>query len=88
MPSQVTPIARVAACGHDVWPAKATDTTAATIKRCSGVAPALRDAHHEIEHREATLERRARNEGIAWEQIAVTLGVSKQAVAGPPRNVP
>ena len=30
--------------------------------------------------REATLVRKARNQGIVWEQIAACLGVSKQAV--------
>jgi hypothetical protein len=35
---------------------------------------------HELERREATLVRRARNAGIVWEQIAASLGVSKQAV--------
>ena len=33
----------------------------------------------ELERREATLVRRARNQGIVWEQIATCLGVSKQA---------
>ncbi len=33
-----------------------------------------------LERREATLVRRARNEGIVWEQIAACLQVSKQAV--------
>ncbi|HYH52443.1 MAG TPA: hypothetical protein VEG38_23095 [Acidimicrobiia bacterium] len=41
---------------------------------------ALRESRHEIERREAALVRRARNEGIVWEQIAASLGVSKQAV--------
>ena len=35
---------------------------------------------HELERREATLVRRARNQGIVWEQVAAALGVSKQAV--------
>jgi len=34
----------------------------------------------ELERREATLVRKARNQGIVWEQIAASLGVSKQAV--------
>ena len=34
----------------------------------------------ELERREAALVRRARNHGIVWEQIAASLGVSKQAV--------
>ena len=34
----------------------------------------------ELERREATLVRRARNQGIVWEQIASSLGVTKQAV--------
>jgi hypothetical protein len=34
----------------------------------------------ELERREAALVRRARNQGIVWEQIAASLGVSKQAV--------
>jgi hypothetical protein len=41
---------------------------------------AVRESRHEIERREAALVRRARNEGIVWEQIAASLGVSKQAV--------
>ena len=34
----------------------------------------------ELERKEAALVRRARNQGIVWEQIAASLGVSKQAV--------
>jgi len=34
----------------------------------------------ELERQEAVLVRRARNEGIVWEQIAACLGVSRQAV--------
>jgi hypothetical protein len=34
----------------------------------------------ELERRESTLVRRARNEGFVWEQIAASLNVSKQAV--------
>ena len=34
----------------------------------------------ELERREATLVRKARNQGIVWEQIASSLGVTKQAV--------
>lgn len=41
---------------------------------------ALRESRQEIERREAALVRRARNEGIVWEQIAASLAVSKQAV--------
>ena len=41
---------------------------------------ALRETRRAIERREAALVRRARNEGIVWEQIAASLGVSKQAV--------
>jgi hypothetical protein len=41
---------------------------------------ALVAARKEIERREAALVRRARNEGIVWEQIASSLGVTKQAV--------
>ena len=41
---------------------------------------AVREGRREIERREAALVRRARNEGIVWEQIAASLGVSKQAV--------
>ena len=33
-----------------------------------------------LERREAMLVRRARNEGVVWEQIAACLKVSKQAV--------
>ena len=41
---------------------------------------ALKAARSDIERQEAALVRRARNEGIVWEQIAASLGVSKQAV--------
>lgn len=41
---------------------------------------AVRNSRREIERREAALVRRARNAGIVWEQIAASLGVSKQAV--------
>jgi hypothetical protein len=41
---------------------------------------AVRASRQEIERREAALVRRARNEGIVWEQIAASLGVTKQAV--------
>lgn len=41
---------------------------------------AVRENRREIERQEAALVRRARNEGIVWEQIAASLGVSKQAV--------
>ena len=41
---------------------------------------ALRETRLDIERQEAALVRRARNEGIVWEQIAASLGVSKQAV--------
>ncbi len=34
----------------------------------------------EVERREAALVRRARNQGIVWEQIAACLAISKQAV--------
>ena len=34
----------------------------------------------ELARREAALVRRARNEGIVWEQIAASLGVTKQTV--------
>lgn len=34
----------------------------------------------DLERREAVLVRRARNDGIVWEQIAECLGVSRQAV--------
>ena len=40
----------------------------------------VRESRREIERQEAALVRRARNEGIVWEQIAASLGVSKQAV--------
>ncbi len=33
-----------------------------------------------LERHEATLVRKARNQGIVWEQIAASLGVSKQGV--------
>jgi hypothetical protein len=41
---------------------------------------AIREARHQMERQEAALVRKARNEGIVWEQIAASLGVSKQAV--------
>jgi hypothetical protein len=41
---------------------------------------AVREARHEVERQEAALVRRARNDGLVWEQIAASLGVSKQAV--------
>jgi hypothetical protein len=41
---------------------------------------AVREARRELERQEAALVRRARNEGIVWEQIAASLAVSKQAV--------
>jgi len=34
----------------------------------------------QLERREAVLVRRARNEGFVWEQIAMSLDVSRQAV--------
>jgi hypothetical protein len=40
----------------------------------------LRETRREIERQESALVRRARNEGIVWEQIAASLGVTKQAV--------
>jgi hypothetical protein len=40
----------------------------------------VRETRRDMERREAALVRRARNEGIVWEQIAASLGVSKQAV--------
>jgi hypothetical protein len=48
-----------------------------------GVLEQLRHVHtarRQLERQEAVLVRRARNEGIVWEQIASCLGVSKQAV--------
>jgi len=45
-----------------------------------GELAAVREARREVERQEAALVRRARNEGIVWEQIAVSLGVTKQAV--------
>ena len=40
----------------------------------------VRETRRQVERQEAALVRRARNEGIVWEQIAASLGVSKQAV--------
>ena len=40
----------------------------------------VRYARKEIEQREAAAVRKARNNGLTWEQIAVDLGVTKQAV--------
>lgn len=45
-----------------------------------GELSTVREARQEVERREAALVRRARNEGIVWEQIAASLGVTKQAV--------
>ena len=45
-----------------------------------GELATIREARREVERQEAALVRRARNEGIVWEQIAVSLGVTKQAV--------
>lgn len=41
---------------------------------------ALVGERHELERRESVLVRKARNQGIVWEQLAAALGVSKQAV--------
>lgn len=41
---------------------------------------AVLETRRKVERQEAALVRRARNEGIVWEQIAASLGVSKQAV--------
>lgn len=40
----------------------------------------LHACRSQLEREEAVLVRRARHEGIVWEQIASCLGVSKQAV--------
>lgn len=48
-----------------------------------GVRRALREVRAQralIEQSEAAAVRRARNDGLTWEQIAIDLGVSKQAV--------
>lgn len=48
-----------------------------------GVRRALREvrgARRDIEQQEAAAVRRGRNAGLTWEQIAVDLGVTKQAV--------
>jgi len=48
-----------------------------------GVRRALQEVRalrREVEQREAAAVRRGRNAGLTWEQIAVDLGVSKQAV--------
>jgi len=45
--------------------------------------PALRatvDLRQEVERLEATQVRRARMQGYTWSEIAVSLGISKQAV--------
>ena len=41
---------------------------------------AVREQRRELERREAALVRRARNQGIVWEQVAASLGVTRQAV--------
>ena len=40
----------------------------------------IRAARRDVEQQEAAAVRRGRNAGLTWEQIAVDLGVSKQAV--------
>lgn len=48
-----------------------------------GVRKALQEVRSQrtlIEQSEAAAVRRARNNGLTWEQIAVDLGVTKQAV--------
>lgn len=45
----------------------------------SGLAAAAR-LRRELERVEAVQVRRARNDGLTWEQIATALGVSRQAV--------
>lgn len=40
----------------------------------------LSDERQRLARREAALVRRARHEGIVWEQIATCLGVTKQTV--------
>src|ERR1041385_6541777 len=44
-----------------------------------GELVAVREARRELGRREAALVRRARNEGIVWEQIAVSLGGDTRA---------
>lgn len=49
----------------------------------SGVLAELRQVatdHHRLEQEEAALVRRARVAGFAWEAIAQSLGVTRQAV--------
>jgi hypothetical protein len=41
---------------------------------------AVAELHKEVGRAEAALVRRARQEGLSWEAIALCLGVSKQAV--------
>ncbi|MEH0110111.1 AsnC family protein [Tersicoccus sp. MR15.9] len=41
---------------------------------------AAAEARKELDRTEAALVRRARLQGLTWEMIAVSLGVSKQAV--------
>ncbi|GMA35702.1 hypothetical protein GCM10025876_19060 [Demequina litorisediminis] len=48
-----------------------------------GVRAALQEVRRQraqIERDEAAAVRRARNDGLTWEQIAVDLGVTRQAV--------
>ncbi|WP_234998808.1 AsnC family protein [Demequina sp. NBRC 110057] len=48
-----------------------------------GVRSALQEVRRQraqIERDEAAAVRRARNDGLTWEQIAVDLGVTRQAV--------
>ncbi len=48
-----------------------------------GVRRALQEVRAQrkgIEQSEAAAVRRARNDGLTWEQIAIDLGVTKQAV--------
>lgn len=52
------------------------EPTADVLAQLRGLVAQRRD----LERQEAVLVRRARNEGIVWEQIAACLGVSRQAV--------
>ncbi len=61
------------------------DRIAVLVQAVSGDDPvaslgALAELRREMERREAVLVRRARTQGRTWADIAVVLGVSKQAV--------
>jgi hypothetical protein len=55
-------------------------TTAEEPEDALAALRALVAERKKLERREATLVRRARNQGYVWDDVADALGVSKQAV--------